>query len=113
MTAEPRLTVDTEGLSIAQGPANQRLQWRDVVRITAYKADLATVDSIRVNFESTDGKSIEIAEEIDGFAELFGALERQFAVSSEWYTEIMFPAFERNEIELWALGDGGLQTDRE
>jgi hypothetical protein len=102
MSAEPSLTVDATGFSIRDGAAVHRLDWSEVLRIWAYKADLFVVDSIRLRFELTDGTTMMVAEEIAGFSELFSALTEHFAISGDWYTDVMFPAFATNEKEIWA-----------
>jgi hypothetical protein len=106
MSSEPSLIIDATGFTIRDGAATHRLDWNEVTRIWAYKADLFIVDSIRLRFELTDGTSTMVAEEIDGFSKLFSVLEQYFGISSDWYTDVMFPPFATNESEIWTRQNG-------
>jgi hypothetical protein len=78
------------------------VRWAQVTKIQTYKLDLVTTDCICLVFESRDGSPVQISEEWQGFAELFGPISAAFpSISANWYADVMSPAFERNQRVLY------------
>jgi hypothetical protein len=74
------------------------IRWASVTRIHTYKLDLYTTDCICLVFELDDGREpLQIHEELEGFREIFGPLERAFpSLPADWYLTAMANAFEAN-----------------
>jgi hypothetical protein len=104
--ADPVIRVIGAGFDVlnpADGSLAASVRWDDVTRIQAYKRDLVTTDCICLRFErGPDRPAVELSEEWQGFADLFGALERRFpTIPPSWYVDIMTPAFEAKRTVLF------------
>jgi hypothetical protein len=92
---------DVEGITVKRrfgdGTAEQlQLHWNDIQVITAYKRDCLTVDLICLSFSSRD-QTVEIDEEMDGYASLVQDLPQYLEDASrfeQWFQQVAFPAFE-------------------
>ena len=93
----PTIEATADGFALrAYDGTVVNVPWATVKRATAYKRDLYTTDAIMLALElDSPGRAVvELSEEWQGFAELFGGMERALGVSADWYLEIMQPAFE-------------------
>lgn len=94
------LSLTSEGFRGADsGGAVFDIYWADVIAIRTYKIDLFTSDTICLAFHTAfRTQGIEICEEDDGFMTVAGAMETLLpGIPSDWYSEVMVPAFERCE----------------
>lgn len=104
--ADPQIRLAAGGFDLVS-TTDQRIltsvRWADVVRIQTYKVDLFTTDCICLLFELRDGRPpVQISEEWQGFADLFEPLSAAFpSVPSDWYMEVMSPAFETKHRVLY------------
>ena len=103
---DPRVGLVDGGFdlfSLDDGQVVASVRWANVLRIHTYKVDLVTTDCICLLFEFKDGAApVQASEEWAGFAELFAPLAAAFpTIPSEWYTEVMSPAFESKHRVLY------------
>lgn len=93
----PHIVLEPDGFAIVT-PDGQRhpIRWASVTRVGAYKQDLITTDEIILVFEVAEfpDRTLEVSEELPGFQDLFGTMERELGISPDWYMEIILPAFE-------------------
>lgn len=100
----PRLHVTEEGFSIeVDGVEKAHVSFGEVREIVAFKRDMFGFDLICFGFRcSEDDSYVEADEEMSGYSELQGALERRFGIKLEhWFMKVAFPAFEANFTTLW------------
>ena len=105
-----RLDSDSSGFTISPPKGDSiRVRWEEVREIRTYKIDLFSYDEICLCFEvagvgTTEGGTlwIEVGESDQGFRLLADQMERRFpAVPSDWYSEVMCPAFAACEAVLY------------
>lgn len=105
-----RLDSDSSGFTISPTKGDSiRVRWEEVREIRTYKIDLFSYDEICLCFEvagvgTTDGGTlwIEVGESDQGFCLLTDHMERRFpAIPSDWYREVMCPAFAPCEAVLY------------
>ena len=92
-------TLTVSLLTIENETGQDILQWRDVIRVEAFKRDLYVVDQICLLFIKTDGSELEINEEMSGFGEFVQALPTYLPgcqTFGQWYLPVAIPAFELN-----------------
>jgi hypothetical protein len=80
--AAPVVLADAEGLQIS----GERVMWRDVRRLDAYKRDIYVGDFLCLAILTDGGRVFEINEESPGWKEASDAIE-QFLPGSLPYTE--------------------------
>ena len=93
----PTIEATAEGFVLRSDEGTVvHVEWASVRRVAAYKRDLYATDAIMLALElDPPGPAmLELSEEWVGFANLFGGMERALGVSTNWYLEIMVPAFE-------------------
>lgn len=83
-----------------------RIEWPDVVQISAYKIDLFGFDEIRLDFDTArdDGMVVCVSEEEEGWDGLIEAIERVFPGIqkwTDWFPQVAVPAFAENRTALW------------
>jgi hypothetical protein len=94
-----RIDIEAEGFAVVASTGQcDRIRWRDVVGVAAYKRDLITTDEIILFFEVVGGPGIvhEVSEEWTGFQEFRAALETALGIASGWYEDVVRPAFAAN-----------------
>jgi hypothetical protein len=105
------ISFDPNGFSV--GPVRKEdvspvgMKWTDVQRVIAFKEDWLTVDCICLAFVDRDDHAIQVHEEMKGWQELVEALPESLPGCkpwSEWFTEVSFPAFATNLIQLFDRG---------
>lgn len=100
--AGPEITVHPNGFNLTEAGTTKIVFWGSVERIVALKQDLGTHDIIVLLVDAEGApEPLLLAEEMPGFADLFGAMETHLGVSPAWYPEIMLPAFEPTPMLLY------------
>ena len=102
-------TMTVSLLTIENETGQDILQWRDVIRVEAFKRDLYVVDQICLLFIKTDGFGLEINEEMSGFGELVQYLPTYLPgcqTFGEWYLPVAIPAFELNLTVIYERPSG-------
>ena len=92
------------GFSLCEGGAIvARVNWADVVQITAYKVDLLTCDTVAIRFDiGPMSRSITITEEVKNFQAMCNELAAAFpTIEPMWYERILQPPFASNETILF------------
>ena len=89
------IQVSDYGIIIRGEKGEVQISWNKITKIIAFKRDLYVVDTICLVIEIND-IFYEINEEMNGFSDLFGFMEKILSVSPRWYIDIMTPAFEAN-----------------
>lgn len=98
----PAIVVHANGFNLTEAGTTRIVFWRSVERIVALKQDLGTHDLIILLVDAEGAaEPLLLAEEMPGFADLFGAMETHLGVSPGWYPEIMLPAFEATPMVLY------------
>jgi hypothetical protein len=71
--------------------------WGKVRRVVTYKDDLLTTDLICLEFEVEGGLVYLAHDEAPGFEQLCTDMVKAIpAINSNWFLEVMQPAFEKN-----------------
>lgn len=79
----------------------QKIKWNDVVRLTAYKKDLLTIDEIRMDIIYNDFQ-FTITEETPGWFQFILKTKLIFpTIPESWDIEIIHPAFAANLTVLY------------
>jgi hypothetical protein len=81
-----------------------RIEWRDVDRATAFKRDLFAVDLLCLALIRADGSAVELDEDMKGWDAFVQSLPARLpgcAKWESWFADVAFPAFERNETEVF------------
>lgn len=96
------ITVSSDGVAIeslavaGRRESRQGWRWAEVVRITAYKQDLLTIDRVCLRVQLEDGSALEVTEDDAGWQELLDALpvhlEGGLSVR-EWWRSVVVPPF--------------------
>ena len=94
------IQVSDYGIIISDEKDKMQIAWNDITKIVAFKRDLYAVDVICIAIERNDGVC-ELNEEMKGFSDLFGFMEKNLYVSPSWYIDIMTPAFATNMIIIY------------
>lgn len=100
---ESSVRVTDEGFVLSTTRDVFSARWDDVRRISAFKRDLVTTDSVCLEiFLHASGEIWELCDETDGFWELVRAIKRVYPESQqEWQRAVMHPAFaERHTLIL-------------
>jgi len=100
------VAASTKGFSIRNRNSDDCIEvdWEEIVRITAFKKDFFVYNCACVAFELTGGKSVEINESMDGFADAMEQVTENCDGCAEfynWYMKITVPAFEAKVTELY------------
>lgn len=75
--------------------------WSDIEQVRAFKLDLFTWDEVRFVFLMSSGVALEVSEEQPGFAGMLAAAQVHFPSLVGWQTQVIKPAFARNETTLY------------
>ncbi|PSL43097.1 hypothetical protein CLV51_10991 [Chitinophaga niastensis] len=74
------------------------LMWEDVTRISAYKVYGYPGEVTFLVFDTADGESLEVSDEMSGWLELLGSLHTIFKLPAGW--EEQLTAFEPGEDDI-------------
>lgn len=100
ISPELRVRVLPDGFSLcdAAGATVAEILWAEIDQITTWKQDLVTFDAIYLGFRrGGSGRWIEVPEDCGGFMDLAEEMRRRFpSIPSDWYLQVMQPAFETN-----------------
>ncbi len=99
MKSLPRVDCDESGFS----SKGARIDWAAVLEVFAYKQDWVTFDDLCLGFRtSDDGTFWNISEESRGYQELLAELPLRFpGIRTDWFEEVVHPAFATNRTTLW------------
>jgi len=99
------LSHDSTGFAVVDDRGNRHpYSWDGVLRATAFKRDLLTVDLICLAFELAGGKAIELHEELAGWDSFVHALPSYLPgvpAYESWWRGVAVPAFKPNETILF------------
>jgi hypothetical protein len=98
------IALTPQGFRLIYGAASHGAAWGSVRRITAFKRDAYTHDCICLLLAMPEAV-IEIREDMEGFAPFREAMERHFALSPDWFLQMMTPAFETTPLDLYLHPD--------
>jgi hypothetical protein len=103
------IAVDASGFNLTDlrspNEGTVGMPWAEICRAIAFKRDLFTVDRICLFLARRDGAGIELDEEMAGWLRFVEALPAHLPSCtpfSEWFPAVAFPAFARNDLEIWA-----------
>lgn len=89
------------GFIYSSGKINRLFIWEDIIKITAYKVDLITIDEVRLDILDNNG-SITIGEEHNFWGNFIIKLSEQYSeIDTKWFSKIVKPTFENNETILY------------
>lgn len=95
-------SYNDKGFEVAINSQLLNFEWEQISRITAYKIDLLTIDEICILIEYANNRSLELSESAEGWIQFIERLKIQFpTISKTWEFDIVQPAFERKETELY------------
>ena len=82
-------------------------RWPEVMRATAFKADILTTDLLCVRFDrSTNELSSIVHGEMLGFDDFVDAMSVHLrGLDRDWHSSVMMPPFARNEQVIWSRSD--------
>jgi hypothetical protein len=84
------------GFTYTRGDFVKTLKWSDITQLNVYKADLMTIDEIRMQIVYGD-LSFEISEEVPGWYQFVARTKKIFpSIPSSWEYEITQPPFATN-----------------
>ena len=96
MKEQDQLKFSDEGFWIKLNSDSIKVNWADVLEITAYKVDLLTVDEVRVDI-ITNAVTVTITEETLGYDVFKEKLKAIFPESDmQWEEKVVKPAFAEN-----------------
>jgi hypothetical protein len=97
------VSADGERLRVETRDGRVELPWKEVAEVHAFKRDIFTADLICLAFIGEDTQSpIEIHEDMAGYYDLLQTLpDRLPGLTSTWFLEVAFPAFEMNHQTIW------------
>jgi hypothetical protein len=81
------------------------ISWNKTNRVTAFKRDLFSVDCICLLFETTDGMTFEVNEDMKGWLKLLEAMPTHLSGSkpfADWIFDVASPAFAPNPTEIFS-----------
>lgn len=102
----PRLEVSAAGFSLVMHGQHQSgpWPWQAIDLVDAFKRDMLTTDCLCLHIQG-HGLSLEIDEDMDGFAPWLDRLETQLGISPEWRASVLFPPFETRATALFRRPD--------
>jgi hypothetical protein len=80
------------------------MPWIEVLRVTAFKRDLLTLDRVCLFLARADGKGVELHEDMAGWSSFAEALPEYLPgckPTSEWFPAVALPAFAPNQTEIY------------
>jgi hypothetical protein len=100
-----KFIFEADGIRYPFKEHDEKLKWTDIERITAHKLDLFTIDEIRIDIFSGEGK-ITFSESIPGWHRLLTQLKTIFpSIPENWDGEITQPPFATNFRVLYERED--------
>ncbi len=101
MSKEADIFYKDYGFVYTYGSINRLFAWNRILKIIAYKADLLTIDEVRLEIWDNDG-GITITEEEDFWKDFTGRILEQYPeIDKEWFSKIIQPPFARNETVIY------------
>ena len=86
--------TDDEVIVCCAGSETSRFRWDEVLEVVTFKRDFGSYDDIRLAFR-LDEVWVEVSEESEGWSTLAEAMAKRIpGIPAEWYSAVMFPAFE-------------------
>ncbi len=104
MTTITTIRLGSDGFSVIEHDGSlHQVAWASVKEIFAFKLDIGTFDTIRLDFRVSDDDSyLQVDEDDAGFRDLLAEVERRFdIVDKNWWGKVAFPAFATNRTTLW------------
>jgi len=102
------LSIDPSGITVSRNrpifASLRPIAWSDILRVVAFKRDWLTVDCICLAIATTDGTTIEVNEEMEGWEALTESLPKHLPGSKLWsecFSQVAFPAFATNETVMF------------
>lgn len=86
-----------------------RITFDEVYRVSAFKTDEGTYDTIWIEFECVDGAMARFCDESEGWSEALSKLPTCFSERmnlEHWFFEVAFPAFAQNHRVLFTREAG-------
>lgn len=78
------------------------IDWASVREVVAYKVDCYVHDAIYMSIQIGDDEYITLSEDHAGYAEWIQAAQKHLpGMRQDWYEEVAFPPFARNETVLF------------
>lgn len=78
--------------------------WAEITEVAAFQRDCYAVDLMCVQFNSTDGSTLEVNEDMPGFKDLVCALPQHLPGClpfDAWWHTVAVPAFKTNLTVIW------------
>lgn len=98
-------TYTDDGFILTYEGFTKTFKWSDITELNVYKADLFTIDEIRMRIVYGD-KQIEISEELPGWHQFVSRTKIIFpSIPQEWDSEIVQPAFATNYRTIYSKAD--------
>ena len=88
------------------GEPSPQILWSEIVRVTAYKRDLFSIDLICVFLSRVDDTGLEIHEDMNNWKDFIAALPKYLPgcmPAESWFPKVASPAFATNLMELFSL----------
>jgi hypothetical protein len=89
----PSLRINRHGFAAVAGTGQAlALDWKDIVRIFAFRRDRGVSDLVCLEFEDRQGRRIIIHEDMEGFMPVIKRMRSEFPrISRDWYIEALQP----------------------
>ena len=103
--SEVKITFNDEQLQIEQGSAKKlKVKWSEITSIQVFKRDLLAVDEICMKISTSEGKLLEINEEMTGWDDLVKSIPKYLEECTsfeEWFPKVAHPPMETNLTEIY------------
>jgi hypothetical protein len=94
--------VDNGGLTISVRKQETRIEWGEVKSLVAFKVDKLTYDSIYLQIDYGENRSVVALEETEGWESLVKGVKANFpSVNPAWDIDIIQPPFAVNLTVLY------------
>ena len=102
------IVFDSEGFHVLNdktGETSPRVVWIKVIRVSAFKRDLFSIDCVCIFFVESDERGLEVHEEMNDWIEFVESLPVHLPgckPAEAWLQDITIPAFATNLTELFS-----------
>lgn len=97
--------LENDGFILQFTNRHEKIKWADIERLAVYKADLMTVDEIRMNI-IYNNRQITITEDTPGWDQFVTKTKAIFpSIQEDWDFKIIQPAFATNFTVLYERTD--------